>query len=354
MCRTIRRRADAARVGARSRRRHAARARHAARSTTRSAGCRRCRSPRAECSRSTSTGSIARSSTRCPHTSRSSPISPPRIDLFDVDDRQTVLMDDGSSITVDVVVMCLGHLDALPDDTGARARRVRGRARPCVRAVRPHRRAGPVGPRSRSRRARRRVRPGLHRSRRARDRGTRRPLPRGTTTGTLTYEPCGFEPMLHVGSRRGVPYRSKMTYRLQAPLAPLPHFLGPDTIAALQASDDSARLLRRRAAARREGDRLGVLPRALRRPSRSHDHDVGGVRAPLRGRPRGHELAALLRCRGHRPERPLRHRHPRSAASRTCSSSTAKPCTGTSPRTSPRTSHAAPTRATAPISPPSP
>ena len=55
--------------------------------------------------------------------------------------------------------------------------------------------------------------------------------------GTLVYEPSGLEPVLHVGSRRGVPYRSKLTYRLQAPLAPLPRFLDDDAIAALLASD---------------------------------------------------------------------------------------------------------------------
>ena len=42
--------------------------------------------------------------------------------------------------------------------------------------------------------------------------------------GTLRYEPSGDEPVLHVGSRRGVPYRSKIDYRLQAP---------PRTVAAL-------------------------------------------------------------------------------------------------------------------------
>lgn len=43
--------------------------------------------------------------------------------------------------------------------------------------------------------------------------------------GTIGYEPSGHEPVLHVGSRRGVPYRAKPDYRLQAPLARLPRFL---------------------------------------------------------------------------------------------------------------------------------
>jgi FAD-NAD(P)-binding protein len=46
----------------------------------------------------------------------------------------------------------------------------------------------------------------------------------------LRYEPSGREPIVHVGSRRGVPYRSKLTYRLQGPPAPLPTFLGDRTI----------------------------------------------------------------------------------------------------------------------------
>jgi hypothetical protein len=56
--------------------------------------------------------------------------------------------------------------------------------------------------------------------------------------GSLTYEPSGLEPVLHVGSRRGVPYRSKLPYRLLAPLAPLPHFLDDATIEALLASPE--------------------------------------------------------------------------------------------------------------------
>ncbi len=43
--------------------------------------------------------------------------------------------------------------------------------------------------------------------------------------GWLTYEPSGLEPVLHVGSRRGVPYHSKLDLRLRAPLVALPHFL---------------------------------------------------------------------------------------------------------------------------------
>ncbi|MCC3771786.1 FAD/NAD(P)-binding domain-containing protein, partial [Streptomyces sp. UNOC14_S4] len=46
-------------------------------------------------------------------------------------------------------------------------------------------------------------------------------------TGTLTYHPSGREPVLHVGSRRGVPYRAKIDYPWEGELPPLPRFLGP-------------------------------------------------------------------------------------------------------------------------------
>jgi len=42
--------------------------------------------------------------------------------------------------------------------------------------------------------------------------------------GTLDYLPSGAEPVLHAGSRRGVPYRSKISYEL-ASRPPLPRFL---------------------------------------------------------------------------------------------------------------------------------
>ncbi|MER7809205.1 FAD/NAD(P)-binding protein [Streptomyces sp900116325] len=42
------------------------------------------------------------------------------------------------------------------------------------------------------------------------------------------YLPSGKEPVLHVGSRRGVPYHSKIGYGWQGERPPLPRFLGPD------------------------------------------------------------------------------------------------------------------------------
>ncbi|MFD7922121.1 FAD/NAD(P)-binding protein [Streptomyces sp. NPDC059740] len=54
--------------------------------------------------------------------------------------------------------------------------------------------------------------------------------------GTLTYLPSGREPVLHVGSRRGVPYHSKTRYRLQGPRPPLPRHFGPEAVDALVAA----------------------------------------------------------------------------------------------------------------------
>ncbi|MCQ4208091.1 FAD/NAD(P)-binding protein [Streptomyces longispororuber] len=55
------------------------------------------------------------------------------------------------------------------------------------------------------------------------------------------YLPSGREPVLHVGSRRGVPYRSKIGYDWDAGAGerpPLPRFLGPAQIDELLARDD--------------------------------------------------------------------------------------------------------------------
>ena len=49
--------------------------------------------------------------------------------------------------------------------------------------------------------------------------------------GSLDYEPSGREPVVHVGSGRGVPYHAKTEYALRGPRPPLPRFLGPDEIA---------------------------------------------------------------------------------------------------------------------------
>ncbi|MFI6208657.1 FAD/NAD(P)-binding protein [Streptomyces sp. NPDC051041] len=49
------------------------------------------------------------------------------------------------------------------------------------------------------------------------------------------YVPSGREPVLYVGSRRGVPYHSKIGYGLDGERPPLPRFLGPAEVEALLA-----------------------------------------------------------------------------------------------------------------------
>ncbi|MFB6888878.1 FAD/NAD(P)-binding protein [Kitasatospora sp. NPDC056327] len=51
--------------------------------------------------------------------------------------------------------------------------------------------------------------------------------------GGLVYRPSGREPVVHVGSRRGVPYHSKTDYRLQGPRAPLPRYFDAAAVDAL-------------------------------------------------------------------------------------------------------------------------
>ena len=160
------------------------------------------------------------------------------VDVTDVTDvnrgRQRVELDDGSTIVADVVVFNLGHLDAEPGIEGAAHQAFAGRHG--ITYVPP----GHTGDLDLS------------------------ALPAGGAVivsgfgqaftdlmilltegrggrfvacgdGSLRYEPSGAEPVLHVGSRRGVPYRSKLDYRLQAPLAPLPHFLAETAVQELLA-----------------------------------------------------------------------------------------------------------------------
>ncbi|MFF2008662.1 FAD/NAD(P)-binding protein [Streptomyces sp. NPDC058195] len=60
---------------------------------------------------------------------------------------------------------------------------------------------------------------------------------RGGRHADGTYLPSGREPVLYVGSRRGVPYHSKIGYGWQGEKPPLPRFFGPDRIEALLTAD---------------------------------------------------------------------------------------------------------------------
>ncbi|GHF12321.1 adenylate cyclase [Amycolatopsis deserti] len=55
--------------------------------------------------------------------------------------------------------------------------------------------------------------------------------------GGLVYHPSGAEPVLHIGSRRGVPYHAKPGYRLQGSPLRLPRFFGPERVSELLARD---------------------------------------------------------------------------------------------------------------------
>ncbi|MFD9064228.1 FAD/NAD(P)-binding protein [Kitasatospora purpeofusca] len=51
--------------------------------------------------------------------------------------------------------------------------------------------------------------------------------------GGLVYRPSGREPVVHVGSRRGVPYHSKTGYRLVGPPPPFPRYFDATAVDAL-------------------------------------------------------------------------------------------------------------------------
>lgn len=53
-----------------------------------------------------------------------------------------------------------------------------------------------------------------------------------------TYVPSGQEPVLYVGSRRGVPYHSKIGYEWSGERPPLPRFFGPPEVDAILARPD--------------------------------------------------------------------------------------------------------------------
>ena len=55
----------------------------------------------------------------------------------------------------------------------------------------------------------------------------------GAENGPLRYLPCGEEPQLYVGSRRGIPYRAKFAYRLAHPPAPEPRFFDAAAVSAV-------------------------------------------------------------------------------------------------------------------------
>lgn len=154
-------------------------------------------------------------------------------DLQDnLDGSQKVTLADGSTLLADTVVLALGHLDALPEADGAALNSFAAHHGLTYIA------AGHTGDLDLS---------GLHPGANVIVSGFGQAFTdlvillsegRGgeflaDQHGALRYQPSGAEPVLHVGSRRGVPYRSKLDYHLQAPLVSLPHFLDEAAIAEL-------------------------------------------------------------------------------------------------------------------------
>ena len=160
------------------------------------------------------------------------------IDVIAGDDgRQTVVLDDGSlPLLVDEIVLAVGHLDVQPD---ARALELSAFAQTHGLVHLP---AGHTAELDLSS-----IRAGQHVialgfGQAFTDLIVLLTQARGGRfvhdgCGAIRYVPSGAEPIIHVGSRRGVPYRSKMDYRLQAAPARLPEFLDEEAISSLLDND---------------------------------------------------------------------------------------------------------------------
>jgi hypothetical protein len=148
--------------------------------------------------------------------------------------RQVVYLDDGRQLNVDVVVLALGHLDA--DQGGGEL--TRGASRQGLVVVPPHYAAdadldvlAPGEPA---------IGLGLGLGfvdallLLTQGRGGR--FERGPD-GVLEYRPSGQEPHLHVGSRRGVPYHSKIDYDWWGERPQLPRYFTPAAVSALEPSE---------------------------------------------------------------------------------------------------------------------
>jgi uncharacterized NAD(P)/FAD-binding protein YdhS len=153
------------------------------------------------------------------------------------DGRQVVPLADGETLVADLVVMTLGHLDS--DPTPAHQELAKYAADNNLRYIAPEYAADTdlSG-----------LQPGEHVVMRGfglsfidlmvlltEGRGGRFTE---ESPGVLRYEPSGQEPVLHVGSRRGVPYHSKTNYRLLAGRPALPRFLTPSVIDSLPVGGD--------------------------------------------------------------------------------------------------------------------
>ncbi len=164
----------------------------------------------------------------CPQNVRIVEHATAAVDLFDEGDRQRVLMASGEQLLTDVAVLAVGHLDAEPSAEHADLKEFATRhdlvylapAQTTELDLDTLVAGEPVIVRGF----------GLAfidlmvlltsgRGGEFIDDGT-----------SLRYVPSGAEPILHVGSRRGVVYHCKPVYRLLAPRAPLPRFFNDDAV----------------------------------------------------------------------------------------------------------------------------
>jgi uncharacterized NAD(P)/FAD-binding protein YdhS len=148
------------------------------------------------------------------------------------DGRQLVELADGETLTADLVVLTLGHLDAEPL---AEHRQLADYARDNDLRYIPPEYASDTDLSV--------LRPGEHVVMRGFglsfvDLMVLLTEGRGGRFVDGRYLPSGQEPVLHVGSRRGVPYHSKTNYRLLGGRPALPRFLTPEVIDAVPTGAD--------------------------------------------------------------------------------------------------------------------
>ena len=149
------------------------------------------------------------------------------VDITEVDGRQRVHLTGGDTVDADAVVLTLGHLDTEPSGDAAEL------------AAEAHRQHLTYVPPAYS------ADVDLSALRPDQDvivRGLGLAFidvlvllteGRGGRFDGSRYVPSGLEPRLHVGSRRGVPYHTKLTYRPLGPPPPLPRFFTADAVAEL-------------------------------------------------------------------------------------------------------------------------
>jgi hypothetical protein len=148
------------------------------------------------------------------------------------DGRQVIPLADGETLVADIAVLALGHLDSAP--TAAEQELARYAAEHDLRYLAPKYAADTDLSA---------IRPGEHVVMRGFglsfiDLMVLLTEGRGGRFVDGRYLPSGQEPVLHVGSRRGVPYHSKTTYRLLADRPPLPRFFTPEVVDGLAPGSD--------------------------------------------------------------------------------------------------------------------